>query len=404
MAGAIGNWNEENPVKRIESGDRIVAVNGVGGDAQAMVKEVKERSLLQLLVRKGEVKAAPEPPAVEGMQRAGVLNPLLPPRTVDVLLDIRARAAEKQLGNNHVPTASTTGKGTEVDRSSEAPNHYQVLSLPMKADETEVKKSYRKLVLQWHPDKHPTDREEAETKIRLINAAYEILSNPLKRQGYDQMLQALERKRLGVRLETQFIKPRMSIPKEFMLCPLGHSDKFVRVVQNKLVVQSREDAVGVGFQDFFQAAKFSLWWLPEVNNMCRLRARESAASGVDGGMNVTFNFEVGQEEDDTVETGVQLAPSQDMRKCNLIVTASPFSQGAFRFEGAFWPGRYLSYRSSAGSARSSGGLLMAGKEKVEFGNDVADFVLVDFSAAYKYMTMTEARSCTLLQLFCKCID
>lgn len=37
-------------------------------------------------------------------------------------------------------------------------------------------------------------------------------------------------------------------------------------------------------QEFFQAAKFSLWWLPEVNNMCRLRARETAGQALHGMM------------------------------------------------------------------------------------------------------------------------
>lgn len=36
-----------------------------------------------------------------------------------------------------------------------------------------IKKAYRKLVLKWHPDKHPENRDEAETQIRKINNAYE---------------------------------------------------------------------------------------------------------------------------------------------------------------------------------------------------------------------------------------
>ncbi|CAE8611440.1 unnamed protein product [Polarella glacialis] len=381
MAGAIQNWNNQNPDRAVEAGDSVIAVNGQAGDAQAMVKQIKETSILEMLIRKPEP-AAPEPPVDFGVQRAGVFIPgLTPARVVDVLLDIRARAAEKK-SSNEVPggTAASKGGASAGGIGSEPPNHYQVLVLPMKVDDTEIKKSYRKLVLQWHPDKQPGNREEADVKIRLINSAYECLSNPLKRQSYDQMLAALERKRLGVRLETQFIKPRMSIPKEFMLCPLGSTDRFVRVVKDKLVVQSREEAAGVSFQDFFQGAKFSLWWLPEVNNMCRLRARETAGSGVDGGMNVSFAFDGGKEDDHDAEADTALTPSQDMRKCNLMVIPSPFSAGAFRFEGAFFPGRMLSFRSP-------NKLLMAGK--ADEGSDIADFVLVDYSAAYKFMTTSE---------------
>ncbi|CAK9015938.1 unnamed protein product [Durusdinium trenchii] len=300
--------------------------------------------------------------------------PGMPPRTVDVLLEIRARAAEKANARKGIAPKPPPKP------ANEPPNHYEVLGIDLRADDAAIKKGYRKLVLQWHPDKHPADRAEAEVKIRQINLAYETISNPLKRQSYDQMLQAIERKRLNIRLETQFIKPRMSIPKEFMLCPLGHSDKFVRIVDNQLLVQSRDDALGIAFQEFFQAAKFSLWWLPEVNNMCRLRARETAGQGMEGGINVSFQFEAGQEEDDTVESACELSEDQDMKRCNLIVSASPFSQGAYRFEGAFWPGRYMSFRGPDQ-------LRMAGK--VDESLDVADFLLVDFSAAYKFMTTSE---------------
>eukprot|EP00931_Biecheleriopsis_adriatica_P019735 TRINITY_DN13374_c0_g2_i1.p1 TRINITY_DN13374_c0_g2~~TRINITY_DN13374_c0_g2_i1.p1 ORF type:complete len:1073 (+),score=270.19 TRINITY_DN13374_c0_g2_i1:86-3304(+) len=375
LPGAVQDWNKENPAKAVQAGDKVISVNGVGGDAQAMVKEIKDRSLLQLLFQKGTEPEAKEPVPVPGVQRAGVPMPGMPPRTVDVLLELRARAAEKAEKKGGVKAVPVIR-----DASGEPPNHYEVLGIDPKADDEKIKKSYRKLVLEWHPDKNPADREEAQVKIRQINNAYETVSNPLKRQGYDQMLQALERKRLNIRLETQFIKPRMSIPKEFMLCPLGYSDKFVRIVDNSFVIQSREDAMGVAFQEFFQAAKFSLWWLPEVNNMCRLRAKDTAGQGMDGGSNVSFNFRPGDEEEETAETKCVLDADQEMKKCNLIVSASPFSQGAFRFEGAFWPGRYLSFRSP-------GTLLMAGK--VDEASDVADFVLVDYSAAYKYMTTSE---------------
>ncbi|CAJ1359112.1 unnamed protein product [Effrenium voratum] len=379
LAGAVSDWNKENPTLAVQPGDRVISVNGVSGDAQAMVREIKDRSLLQLLFQKGGEKDKPEEPEpvpVPGVARAGMplSIPGMPPRTVDILLEIRARAAEKAEKLKGI-AAKPPPKPT-----NEPPSHYEVLGIELRADETAIKKSYRRLVLQWHPDKHPTDREDAEVKIRQINLAYETISNPLKRQSYDQMLQALERRRLNIRLETQFIKPRMSIPKEFMLCPLGYSDKFVRIVDDQLLVQSRDEAIGVAFQEFFQAAKFSLWWLPEVNNMCRLRARESAGQGMEGGLNVSFQFQAGQEEDENAESVCGLLADQDMKRCNLIVEASPFSQGAFRFEGAFWPGRYMAFRSPKE-------MRMAGH--VDQGTDVVDFVLVDFSAAYKYMTTSE---------------
>eukprot|EP00434_Breviolum_minutum_P014806 symbB.v1.2.013054.t1/scaffold868.1/size293455/9 len=172
------------------------------------------------------------------------------------------------------------------------PDYYGLFGVEREVDQDAIKKVYRKLVLQHHPDKHPQNREAAEEKIREINDAYETLSNPFKRSQYDNMLVALERKAKGFRLDTTMIKPRMSIPKEFMLSPLGHPDKFVRVVGMSLFVQGRGDAKAE-FYDFFKEAKFSLWWLPEVNNMCRIRPQATAGVGQDGGLN--FNFALSRQ-------------------------------------------------------------------------------------------------------------
>lgn len=57
--------------------------------------------------------------------------------------------------------------------------HEQRLEVAEDADEKEIKKAYRQLVLKWHPDKHPEGREEAEEKIRAINNAYAAGRQPL---------------------------------------------------------------------------------------------------------------------------------------------------------------------------------------------------------------------------------
>jgi len=61
---------------------------------------------------------------------------------------------------------------------------YEILALKKGASDDEIKKAYRKLALQWHPDKHKGDAE-AEKKFKEINSAYEILSDKQKRQQYD---------------------------------------------------------------------------------------------------------------------------------------------------------------------------------------------------------------------------
>lgn len=62
---------------------------------------------------------------------------------------------------------------------------YQILGLKKNATAAEIKKAYRKLSLQYHPDKNPGD-DVALSKFQEINAANEVLSDPDKRRKYDQ--------------------------------------------------------------------------------------------------------------------------------------------------------------------------------------------------------------------------
>lgn len=63
-------------------------------------------------------------------------------------------------------------------------DYYEVLGVPRTASEAEIKAAYRKLALQWHPDRNKSP--EAETKFKEINEAYEVLSDKEKRAAYDQ--------------------------------------------------------------------------------------------------------------------------------------------------------------------------------------------------------------------------
>jgi len=112
--------------------------------------------------------------------------------------------------------------------------------------------------------------------------------------------------------------------------------------------------------------------------MCRLRSAQSAGQGVDGGLNLNFMLEGTQVG--VPDAGVVLDLNQDPRHANLIAVASPFAAGAFRFEGAFWPGHYLTFRAPAT-------MRMAGL--VDEQADVVDFILVDYSAMFQYMSMEE---------------
>ncbi|TPP55703.1 DnaJ like protein subfamily B member 6 [Fasciola gigantica] len=65
-------------------------------------------------------------------------------------------------------------------------DYYEVLCVSRSAGPDEIKKAYRKLALKWHPDKNPSNKEEAEHRFKLISEAYEVLSDPTKRQVYDK--------------------------------------------------------------------------------------------------------------------------------------------------------------------------------------------------------------------------
>lgn len=64
-------------------------------------------------------------------------------------------------------------------------DYYQILGVPRKADEKEIKKAFRKLARQHHPDVNAGDKR-AEERFKDINEAYEVLSDPEKRAKYDQ--------------------------------------------------------------------------------------------------------------------------------------------------------------------------------------------------------------------------
>ena len=62
---------------------------------------------------------------------------------------------------------------------------YEILGVNKSSSQEEIKKAYRKVAIKYHPDKNPDDKA-AEEKFKEAAEAYEVLSNPEKKQKYDR--------------------------------------------------------------------------------------------------------------------------------------------------------------------------------------------------------------------------
>jgi len=72
--------------------------------------------------------------------------------------------------------------------SSTFQDYYSILGVSRGASDDDIKRAYRKLAKEWHPDRHPeNERDEVEKKFKGISEANEVLSDPEKRKRYDAL-------------------------------------------------------------------------------------------------------------------------------------------------------------------------------------------------------------------------
>lgn len=67
-------------------------------------------------------------------------------------------------------------------------DYYQVLGVARDASQEEIKKAFRGLALQHHPDRNPHNQKESEQKFKEINEAYEVLGDGARRQRYEYLV------------------------------------------------------------------------------------------------------------------------------------------------------------------------------------------------------------------------
>ena len=69
-------------------------------------------------------------------------------------------------------------------------HYYEILGVPYAASDEDLRRAYRKLAVRYHPDKQKDEGAAAAAaeKFKLANHAYKVLSNPAKRQAYNDVI------------------------------------------------------------------------------------------------------------------------------------------------------------------------------------------------------------------------
>ena len=93
----------------------------------------------------------------------------------------------KEVSGGHPPQRVMEGiqKAQRFQHQASRKDYYKILGVSRDASQAEIKKAFRKKAIEYHPDKYDGPKDVAENKMAELNLAYEVLSDPEKRQRFD---------------------------------------------------------------------------------------------------------------------------------------------------------------------------------------------------------------------------
>lgn len=98
--------------------------------------------------------------------------------------------------------------------------HYDNLQVAENASPEVIKGAYRFLAQKWHPDRNPSEREKSEKVTKLINQAYSVLSDPIRRKEHDEWIKS-ERSKAQEAVAQPAAQPESNNPEPTTLLKLA---------------------------------------------------------------------------------------------------------------------------------------------------------------------------------------
>lgn len=98
-----------------------------------------------------------------------------------------ATSSTSEAVNTSATNTSCTTKPTGAGNATYEKDFYKTLGLNEKASQHDIEKAYKRLAAEWHPEKHPSDRVNAQRRFNDINEAYATLSDVGQRHHYDEI-------------------------------------------------------------------------------------------------------------------------------------------------------------------------------------------------------------------------